>query len=194
VAFLVNYICLLEVNNRNIYMGNKAEMLRVKDKAELLKVLDKLSFRVPRRDQGRKTEHAEKYSIYRFFEVMAQNDRIRYPLIIFKRERPDFEIWMPNLNVGVEHTEAVPGNKALEQFNETRLPEKDYWGRLYSPIEKKMKIDEIRGEILRHKGAACSFSGDEIERNWVDAMIAYINKKCETLRKNGFQRFEKTGC
>jgi hypothetical protein len=98
---------------------------------------------------------------------------------------------MPGLDVGVEHTEAVPENKALEQSNETRLPEKDYWGRLYSPIEKKMNFDEIRHEILRHKGATCSFSGDDIERNWVDAVIVHINKKCETFRKNGFQRFEK---
>jgi hypothetical protein len=55
-----------------IFMGNKVELLGAKDKDELLRVLDRLSFPVPRRDQGRKTEHAEKYSIYRFLMLMAK--------------------------------------------------------------------------------------------------------------------------
>lgn len=190
-------------------MKEPERLLQAVDKVDLLQKLQDLHFLVPRKGQGRKKEHVEKYSAFQFFQVMAQNDQLSYPFALVHRDKPDFVASLANLKIGIEVVEAVPQNKALEQASRASLPKRRAWGRLYGITERNKKFDEIKNEIevgnkivtsedieisediLDDKVFGVSFLDDEIEMRWVEAMIYFVNKKRMILNKNNFEKLEK---
>lgn len=188
-------------------MKQQELLLQAVDKNELMQKLKDLHFLVPRRDQGRNKKHVEKHSVFQFFKLMAQNDKLLYPFALFYRDKPDFVASISNLNIGIEVVEAVPQNKALEQASSAILPKRKTWGRLYCINERNMTRNEIENEIkneikipehvkmgeiiMSDKVFGRSFLDDEIEKNWVQAIVSFVGKKRDVLNKEDFQKYEK---
>jgi hypothetical protein len=190
-------------------MKKQEQLLQAVDKNDLLQQLQDLHFDVPKRNQGRKKIHVEKYSVFQFLRVMAQNDKLLYPFALFYGDKPDFVASTSNLNIGIEVVEAIPQNKALEQAERAQLPKRNTWGRLYNIKERNKALDEIKNEIeieneiviseddelgadiMDDKVIGISFLGDEIEIRWSEAIESFVSKKRKILNKNDFQKFEK---
>ncbi|NTW56904.1 MAG: hypothetical protein HGB20_07670 [Chlorobiaceae bacterium] len=190
-------------------MKKQEQLLQAFDKNDLIQKLQDLHLDVPRRNRGRKKIHREKYSVFQFLRVMAQNDRLLYPFALLYSDKPDFVVSALNHNIGIEVVEAVPENKALEQASRIHLPTRRTWGRLYDIEEKKKTIDEIKNEldgeneivfqkdvdfgaeIIGNEVLGISFLDDEIEMSWINAMESKVRKKRERLNSNDFREPRK---
>jgi len=92
----------------------ESELLRATSFAELQSSLMALDISVPERSRGRQTHHAERYCIVHLLSSLGSG-RLTFPLVVLHRDRPDFVLSMPNGNIGIEHTEAVPENVARSE-------------------------------------------------------------------------------
>jgi len=64
------------------------------------------------KEDKRTTEQVERWSICRFLATYGNTRFVRYPLVVEKRERPDYCLNSRGLLIGVEITEAVSEDMA----------------------------------------------------------------------------------
>ena len=91
-------------------------MLNANNASELLAALAELDITVPRRSDGRTKSHTERYAVAHLISALVEAEIIHYPMNISQRERPDFLLSMAEIQIGIEHTEAVPENEAHKTF------------------------------------------------------------------------------
>jgi hypothetical protein len=94
-------------------------------------------------------------------------------------------------HIGVEHTEAVPQNKA----HSTVLREAGYGPKVHflskhRPGEAKQTAAELISKIEANDSGG-GWIGDSVEREWMDAMCHFISLKLEKLTSSGFERFDQ---
>ncbi|HLF95939.1 MAG TPA: hypothetical protein VI457_02250 [Methylococcaceae bacterium] len=166
-------------------------MLQAYSDSELLSVLSDIDVSVPRRSEGRTKEHTERYAIAHLLSALAGKGRLSYPLCLIRRERPDFVLTLETVQIGIEHTEAVPQNEA----HRTVLREKGngpdvFFISHHQPGETKKSAKELV-EGIKANQAGDGWAGDSVETEWVNAMSHIIGQKVATLRKDGFDKFEQ---
>jgi len=83
------------------------ERLFAYDRDSLLSSLCSIDTSVPPRGKERTTEHTERWSICRLLSTLSWENKLEYPCIVEKSERPDYVICLGKNRVGVEITEAV---------------------------------------------------------------------------------------
>lgn len=146
---------------------------------------------VPRLSKGRTTNHTERYAIAHMLSTLIGKNRLFYPLELIKRERPDFLLKSGEVQIGIEHTEAVPENEARK----TVLRDKQNGPEVYSiyhrhPGEpkksKKLLIREIES-VEEGDG----WAGDSVEVEWSIAMDYFVRRKIDKLMKAGFEKFNQ---
>ncbi len=164
-------------------------ILRADTPTELTNRLAELDTDVPTRSEGRRNHHAERYSIVHLLGALPI-ERLSFPLALTHSDKPDFLLAMPDSEVGIEHTEAVPENVANADF----LREKEGLGpEVYfiphaRPGEPKKTADELRREIEADKPGS-GWCGDSPEREWAAAMAYYVKKKIPKATADGFARY-----
>lgn len=91
------------------------ESISAKSHHELQALLVGIDISVPHRgdqEDKRTTAHVERWSICKFLATYGHTRFIRYPLLVEKRERPDYRMSSRDLMVGIEITEAVSQDMA----------------------------------------------------------------------------------
>lgn len=157
--------------------------------SELLKKIGKIDITVPPRSEGRTTEHSETYSICYLLSTLAETDFIQWPLIIQKRERPDFYLKVGNTEVGIEITESVPQNEAAkEALRDSGNGPDVYFISSVSPGEKKKNHKKLKKEICSNLPGD-GWWGDQPEKEWAEAMLSTINKKTEKYLNPTYKKY-----
>ncbi|WP_431512051.1 hypothetical protein [Variovorax sp. DAIF25] len=150
--------------------------------------LSRLDISVPRRSDGRTTEQAERYCIAHLLSSLP-SDRMRFPLSVIHRDKPDFLLESGDWRVGIEHTEAVPPNIAHASF----LREKGEGPEVYFtpravPGEAVRSAAQLREEIRADEPGE-PWCGDTPEREWATAMLFSAEAKVSKARHPEFEAF-----
>lgn len=165
-------------------------MLQANNINELALALGKIDISVPKRSDGRKSEHTERYTIVNLLRSMRCNE-VDFPLSLSHRDKPDFLLTMSASEVGIEHTEAVPQNEAQAM----RLHEEGHGKDTYlishrSPSEKRINRRQLIKNIEENTETD-GWAGDAPEKEWAAAMVCSAEKKIQAIRKPGFDRFSE---
>ncbi len=169
---------------------------------DLVERLARVDIKVPRRHQGRKTEHTESWSVCRFLATFASTPLFSYPFQISKGERPDFRFQFGQRIVGAETTEAV--SRQLAHYsslmgaenerrrrageNDERMALIDSWQ--FRPGHPKHSNATLQKMLCQHELDPTSegWVGNEAEKDWVAGIAEVISAKSESARKPGYCR------
>ena len=167
-----------------LFLANNAEELRQQ--------LGSIAIPVRPIGEGRRGDAPEKRSLAHLLSALHSAGRLAYPLAVCKRERPDFLLQANGINIGVEHTEAVPQNDARKTalINRTMGGQAAYLIPHRRPGEPEKSTEELMGE-LAPRFASPPWCGDSAERLWAEAMLHFVKRKVATSSKNGFERFTR---
>lgn len=167
--------------------GNEIEFKNDSDVNEKFSSID---CSVPKKTQGRTSDHKERFCIKIYLMALCLNKLLRFPLRIKKSEAPDFLILSNNQTIALEVTEATtedfqcadteleksPEGTMLEnsflKFENSSLPKGEYKKALRKPGEK------LIGD---------AWVGDSLEREWVNIIISAIDKKIHKLNEPHFK-------
>ena len=165
-------------------------MIEAKSKESLLHALSEINISVPLRSEKRESDHVELYAIAYMLATLAQEEKLNYPLILRKSERPDFLLLSGENKIGIEHTEAVSENVAQSDFlQEKGRRHEVQFVRCPEPGEKRKKSKRLISE-LEENNPGDGWAGDSVEREWAAAMFYFVNKKICTAQKPEYKLFE----
>jgi len=163
-------------------------ILRANTPAELKSRLAGLDIDVPARSEGRRNHHAERYCIAHLLATLPI-ERLSFPLALTHSDKPDFLLAMPDGDVGIEHTEAVPENVARAEFlREKGLGPDVYFPPHVVPGESRKTAAELRSEIEAN-APGTGWVGDSPQRQWATAMAHCIKEKLPKATADGFVRY-----
>lgn len=173
----------MEQNKTNVHSEYTAS-----SKADLLGYLKQQDTKVPGRTKGRKSQHCEKWAVFRLLATWANANYFSYPIILVHRDRPDFLLRYNDREVGIESTEAVS-----QEMAETRALSKQ------EGVEGLLLMDQFkrgtpkrtaseRREIIQNQPSGVGWVDDEPEREWAQWMIDCVRKKTEAFNKPGFKK------
>lgn len=146
---------------------------------------------VPLRTEGRKTEHTESWVACRFLAALAQADLLRFPLNVEPGDRPDLVLTMPSGRIGIEIVEAVPENEArVAAYSEDKGIEGLRYVPRYRAGEPLLPEREIK-RLAKNETQQIGHMGNVIERDWVEAMLHFVNKKANKFLKEGFKKYQE---
>lgn len=148
---------------------------------------------VPKRSEGRKTEHTEKYSIVSFLKEFQNKNILTFPFTLIHRDKPDFSIKTSVNTLGIEFTESIPEQLARAQF----LLEKHFVG--FAGLEPEFfgrnapeRTDSEILEILRKSQKRLvgkGYVGKSVEERWVLGIQGCITNKTMKLNNPDFDEF-----
>lgn len=166
------------------------EIIKATNSEELFTVLRNIDNHVPPRTEGRTTSQCELWSICRLLATLAKHNKIRFPIQLTKRERPDFLLNAADCQIGIEVTEAVNPDYAKA----VTLPETDTEEALIDPSLFKWrtpsrKLTDLRSIVSRKRLTGPGWEGDSVEIEYSQAIFDIIMSKTEKLRLQGFSKF-----
>lgn len=166
-------------------------MLLAKDEIELESMLRSIDISVPRRSEGRTKEHTESYAIAHLLSALLGKNHLLFPLELVRRERPDFFLKVSGLEVGIEHTEAVPQNEAHKAVLRDKVDDLEvHFISRHQPGEPSKRAKHLIEEIKANH-ASSGWEGDSVEIEWSEAMLYFVEGKIEALAKEGFNKFQQ---
>ena len=166
-------------------------MLVAVNESELEGALRGIDISVPRRSEGRTKEHTERYAISHMLSALLGKGQLSYPIELIQRERPDFLLKANGVEIGIEHTEAVPQNEAHKTVLRDKVDGLEvHFISHHQPGEPKKPAKKLIEEIqANHSGP--SWVGDSVEREWSEVMLYFVKGKIGALAKEGFEKFEQ---
>ncbi|MFP4477152.1 MAG: hypothetical protein ACLFOY_16445 [Desulfatibacillaceae bacterium] len=172
-------------------------ILQAENQEELVNKLSAADISVPRRDDGRTTEHREIYCVFHLLAGLILSDLIKYPTILCKRESPDFLLKTGNIHIGIEHTDATSEDYAKEQAIRKKFRDQgEDIGDGFSvptirPNDSLTSTSVIKNRILRPNPSMDFTVGREDENIWIDSIIHAIQRKINKINKREFDTFEQ---
>lgn len=161
-------------------------------KNELISALREFDITVPLRTGGRKTHHAERWTICRLLSTLAENEHLSYPVSLIHDDRPDFLLQCHEIKIGIEATEAISEQYASYlALAESRFPDAILepghfrWG---SP---KLSTEEMRELLRQGRLTSRPWAGDRPEREWALYFQSVIEAKLLKLAKPDFKTFRE---
>lgn len=157
----------------------------------LLHQLRAIDVHVPPRTEDRTTEHCETWASCRFLAAICKSGLLEYPLAVIPGDRPDLVLSSVSGRTGMEITEAVPMNKARVDALSEREGIADFrYIPRYRAGEEKRSAQEIR-DIARGRVPTYPHMGDSIERDWVEAMLYFAERKADRFTRPGFAQHDR---
>jgi hypothetical protein len=166
-------------------------MFEASSDSDLRRVLAESDITVPQRTKGRRKDHTEKYAMAHLLSTLMGAGIAKYPVRLIHRDRPDFLLYMGEQRIGIEHVEAISENEARRKVLRERGhgPEVHFISHK-KPGEPKKKTKKLIEEIEKNI-AGDGWEGDSVETEWADAMFYFYKKKIDTVKKEGFERFDE---
>lgn len=166
------------------------KLLSAASAVEFKAALSAIDIHVPPRSKGRKKEQGERYSIAHLLASLPSED-ILYPVNLTQQERPDFFLQMANLDVGIEHVEAVPESHVRASiYRQKGDGPQVHLLKKHQPGEFRRSKKAILNDIIRDK-ASPPWVGNEVEVDWARVMLHFIDSKVKIINKSGFAKFEE---
>ncbi|MBU6258464.1 MAG: hypothetical protein KGL18_14135 [Burkholderiales bacterium] len=139
------------------------------------------------RAQGQNKHQKERYYIAHLLHSIPR-DYIEFPLTLEQAERPDFELRMPSITIGIEVTEAVPENQArAKALRKKGFGKSVHFLKRAQPGEVPKSTKDLRAEIISDC-AEEPWIGNEPEAKWAEAMLHISASKVAKAYKPGFRR------
>lgn len=156
----------------------------------LLRTLEKNPVSVPPRGKLRKNKHTESWVTHYFLVAIANPGLLEYPLSVEPGDRPDLVLSSRSGKIGIEITEVV---SQVGAWVDAHAEEEGISGIRFIPpyrVNEKRSSEEIdqiaRGmdpsQVLPHMG-------DQIEQNWIEAMIYRAKHKAGKFDSPGFAKY-----
>lgn len=159
---------------------------------DLINQLALIDISVPPIEEGRTTEHCERWNICHLLASISKEHSSEFPIELIKRERPDFLLTTTRSTIGIEITEAIQQDYARARVlpeamtNDSVIdPSLFKWG---SPKKSLQKLREI---VSRKELTGPGWEGDEVEIEWSSAITDTITKKTKKLLSEGFQKYNE---
>lgn len=170
----------------------KLNIPTAQNESELLSFLQKVDISVPLRIEGRKTEHAEKWSICRLLATLANQKLLQFPLSVLHRDKPDFTLYSGNCEIGIEITEAIP----KEYAEYAALAEREFPDVFLQPGHfrwgcKKMSLTKMRQLLSEPRLSSPPWEGKSAESEWAAFMAASIRSKIVKLCQQHFLKLQQ---
>jgi hypothetical protein len=166
--------------------------ITAKDSQELKVQLSELMLKVPKRSKGRKTPHTEFWTMSRFLSSYADSDLFTFPLTIFHRDKPDFQITENNKQTGIEITESIPEIYAyVLALAEKHFPKARIEPSMFLRDSFKRNKSEWL-EILKKSQdrlVGLPVNGDKIEQDWAEWIFEDVTSKTKKLNSNNYEKF-----
>lgn len=146
-------------------MGNR---LSAASGDELRALLQRLDVSVPKRKEGRRSDHRERYSVVHYLRTVERNGLLEYPFQITKGESPDFVIESGPNRFGLEVTDA--GSPEFQ--------------RAATELEEAPSGSVLEGRAIRRPGEPLKgepYHGDEPERLWTADVLKAVDDKTDQL-------------
>lgn len=160
-------------------------------KTDLLHYLSQQDITVPARTEGRKSQHCERWGVFRLLATWANSDYLSYPLTLVHRDRPDFWLYYNNRDIGIEFTEAVS-----EEWAETDAL-MEHEGKNVSLFIDNFKrgtprrtVSERRA-IIQKQPCGPGYGDDGMEREWALSINDFVIQKTKDFNKQGFQKYNE---
>jgi hypothetical protein len=160
-------------------LTDKGSELSFVSAGDLIRQLSEIDYSVPRRTEGRRSYHRERYCIVRYLTALARSSLLKFPLRIVKWESPDFLVHLPDGTVtGIEITEA--GTERAQRAA-TQLEK--------SPPGSFMEGEEILppGEGFRGR----PYIGNEPELELKGIILASVTAKVEALNRGHYAKTDR---
>ena len=74
------------------FFGPLGNSIAASDGAELMSLLDRVDASVPRRTEGRRSLHRERFCIVHYLRTLERSGLLCFPITILKGESPDFQV------------------------------------------------------------------------------------------------------
>lgn len=166
----------------------KFNIEEVQDKGRLLTILSGTSIEVPRRIDGRRTEHTERWTICHLLATLSTKDRLTYPLALIHEDKPDFHLYMNGMSTGIEVTESIPTDYArccamAQHENPGAVIDMSFfrWG------DPPKSTKQLRDIINRSKLSGPGWSGESPEIEWAHHIHDSISDKLYKLNSTGYK-------
>lgn len=158
----------------------------------LFQQLALIDISVPPIDEGRTTEHCERWSICRLMATIFIDQDFKFPIKLVKRERPDFCLHTGPNQIGIEVTEAIqPDYARARVLPEAGLDESILDPSLFKWGSPKKSLKELRSIASEKKLTGPGWDGEEIEVEWSTAIFDTIKKKSAKLISKGFKKYKE---
>lgn len=169
--------------------------LSAEDSEDLRVKLDQIDVSVPPRTQGRTSQHREAWIARHFLEMIADTDLLGYPIHIRHQDRPDLLLSSLDKTTGIEITVAEHVNHASAEAlyeHMTRNNDKRVQDCIDVPPyrhDEKKHPREILESVTGFGGYPAM--GRELEDNWIDAMVAIVEKKGGKFKSAEFEKHDR---
>lgn len=156
------------------FFQNYGDEIEFRDLEDLQSKFSQLDCSVPKRSQGRKTEHEERWCLRLYLMVLSSKGYVQFPISVKKRERPDFIIRSASGTYGLEHTNAGP----QEWHRQSAYAETEP-GSLLEALPEAQLRNALRksGEKLIGEG----WHGSEAAAEWGKCIVTAIAEKIVKL-------------
>jgi hypothetical protein len=165
-------------------------LLAARDYDALQRALRTIDRDVPPHPKDRHNDDVQIYSLVSLLATLPWDTEC-FPVEIFTRERPDFLVICNGHSIGLEHTEAIHVNQAKERALRADGHGPDsYFPLRFRVTDKPLSSDEII-RLIESDDQDSGWVGDEVERNWSEAMAHFIIRKTASARKSGYALYGK---
>jgi hypothetical protein len=175
-----------------ISAGRRLDIKSARCREELISALQMTNISVPARTKGRASTHTESYTACHLLSTLAAGNRLRFPMSVNWRDRPDVLIIAGGIQIGLEITEAIPAQfAALCAFSEYDSPgcwlslDRVPWN------APKLSKKEMRTLLARSAAASSGWVGNEPEVEWAYFMQKVVDTKLKKLARPEFIKFSQ---
>lgn len=172
------------------FFGRFGNNIVVEDRSDFTQKLDEIDFSVPKRSEGRKSSHRERWCLKHYLEILDRNNILTFPLKIEKSESPDFLISDDTGKRGLEITEGTTPQYQLSLTHQDKNPEDTSVESLqiFNQTDPPPSSEEIEKSLRRRndKLIGRGWYGDSVEREWVKIMVNTIVQKTKKMNDEHF--------
>lgn len=166
-----------------------SEILRAKHFSALRSGLRSIDVEVPEHPKDRLNGCVEIYSLVSLLGALPWA-LTNFPVVIQKRERPDFALTLGSRTVGIEHTEAIPQNDGKARaLRADGHGDGSYFVQPASVRDPVKSRKELLADVVANRPGD-GWMGNSAETSWAEAIAHFIAKKAASASKPGYQRYD----
>lgn len=155
---------------------------------DLIEKLSSIDISIPLRSRGRTKEHCERWSISQWLTTFSD---LIFPIRLTHCDKPDFHLETNGLNIGIEHTEAIPEDYAHASAISEKLGDETIVDMSLFQWGLKRKPQDIYEIAARTELTGPGWEGDIPEIQWASTLSEITKRKTILLRKVGFKKFSR---
>lgn len=166
-------------------------MIQVNNCEDLLTHLSTVDISVPGRATGRTSEHTERYTVCRLLSTLSMTRHISYPLLLEKRERPDFLLCCNGTDIGIEVTEATSEDYSEHLAYAAKNTPQSFIQPSHFRYDRPLGRQKKNNLLAQTQLTGYGWAGDEPEKEWSLYIRDAIISKSRKLMEPNFQKFLK---